>query len=108
MNDKTVEFEVHFREEEVSGYMYVDEADDESPLRFYSLTGQEQWNIPSNPYRNPVNPKMMMDEMNYDIIVQTISECDNFIDYLVTYCDDWGKEIVLKSFDVDDVILIIN
>lgn len=108
-NSITVEFEVHFREEEVSGYMYVEEADDEAPLRFYSQTGQEQWYIPSNPYRNPVNNHMMAKENDYEILVKTICECENFIQYLVDFQDEDGKEIVLDTLaQVDDVTLIIN
>jgi hypothetical protein len=108
INDKTVEFEVHFREEVISGYMYVEEADDETPLRFYSSTGQEQWYIPSNPYRNPVNNYMMRCESDYDILIEEIATND-IVTMLCDNQDEYGVEIVINTYaDVDDVVLIIN
>ena len=108
MSRETVEFEVHFKEEEISGYMFVDECDDETPLRFYSQTGSEQWEIPSNPYRNPVTPYEMICESDYDIIVNAINTTD-IIDYLIAYKDELGRTVVLDTEDDGgDVILIIN
>lgn len=104
--DPTVSFSAHFKEEEIDGYMYLNEADDEEPLRFYDGNNQEQWHVPSNPYQNPVNGYMAQCEADYDLLTQIIQECD-LIDYLVTYADE-SKEVVLGTINDDDVILVIN
>ena len=101
-NDPTVEFEVFFKEVSVSGYIYINEADDEAPLRFYDRVGNEQWNFPSNPY--PENYAGSYDNhIDYEILSNCFQSTD-IIQLLVDNADESDKEIWL---DEDNTVLLI-
>ena len=103
-----IHFEVSFKEETLSGFMNLEDADDEAPLQFYDQTNQPQWYVPSNPYRNPVNNHMMHKESDYDFLTEIFNKTD-IIQYLVDFKDESGKEIVLHETETEDqVILVIN
>lgn len=105
--DKTIEFCVKYKEEEICGYMFLDECDDEKPLRFYSINGSEQLQIPSNPYKNPTTNLQMMYEEDYDILTDVICSCEMFVQYLVDFQDE-HKKIILDTINKHDILLIIN
>lgn len=102
--DKSVEFEVKFNNESITGYMYLSEANDEKPLRFYDLNNQEQWYVPSNPNDMDHDYDNWLD---YEMISTTIGSCD-LIQHLVDFADE-HKEIILdKPTDGGEIILVIN
>ena len=101
-------FEVSYKEETLEGYMYLEEADDEAPLRFYDKVGNEQWNVPEVPYPNPLN--LYQQERNWDYEHLTyIFHTSNIIQYLVDFADE-HKEIILHENENtgNHVILVIN
>ena len=103
-NDPTVEFTVFCGDTAVSGYLPINEADDEAPLRFYDNNNQEQWNIPSNPYRSLSEDEFHLEE-DYDFLVETFQETD-IIQLLVDNAEKKDKEVYLDEDNT--VLLIIN
>ncbi len=102
----TVEFECHYNEECVEGYIYLNEADDEAPLRFYDNTGQEQWNFPSNPY--PENLAGSYDKhVDYEILRTNFNSTD-IIQHLVDNAAETNKRIVIETDDECPTVLVIN
>ena len=89
----------------VSGIMYIEEADDETPLRFYDEMNQEQWNVPSNPYDMDNNYDYWLD---YELVTTALQTCD-IVQYLLDYAGNESKEIVLdECTDGGEIILTID
>lgn len=104
--DKIIEFQAVFNKQLIEGYMYLDEKDDETPLRFYESNGLESWKIPQNPNNQNLHQKGWND---YDYL-KTVFQETNIVQYL---CDSEEKFNLIKLSETEseedtDVLLIIN
>jgi len=103
--EEYVNFEVKHTVSEVSvtGYMYIEEADDETPLRFFDEVNNEQWYVPSNPYDEDRNYDFWLD---YELVTTALQTCD-IVQYLVDYVGNESKEIVLDECTCGGKIVLI-
>ena len=74
-------------------------------MRFYEDYNQEQWTVPSNPHINPISPRGLHRQADYNHLSETFQTTD-IIQLLVDNADESDKEIYLD--DDKTVLLIIN
>ena len=97
-----IEFSVKHKESdvEISGYVYVEELDDEHPLNFYNHEGLEVGHyVPSNPYSENTSYDLYMD---YETLKTEFQTDDLFLQFLSDFADE------NKVIDRGDYLLIIN
>lgn len=101
MSNKTIEFECISKKDndvKISGYVYVEELDDESPLNFYDHQGLECGSyVPSNPYK-----ENSYDWEAYEDLSRAFQSDEMFIQFLADFSDE------NKTVDRDGYFLKIN
>lgn len=102
--EMNITFKAIFNTQEIAGYMYLSEADDEHPLRFYDRNNQEQWQIPSNPHDID---SQYPEWANYDYLTTIFQETD-IVGLLCDYVDEQKTIILEETIDNQKVILKIN
>jgi len=99
-----IEFEATFKQETISGFLDIENIDDETPLQFYDHNNQPQWHIPKNPNDMDLQYEWWAD---YDYLSTIFQETD-IIQYLCDYSNE-DKTIVLEeTVSGDKVLLKIN
>lgn len=108
MNNDTIEFVIRSKrgESEISGFVYVDEIDDEAPLHFYDQNGLEcGTRVPSNPFSENTSYDLHMD---YENISSEFQSDDMFLQILFDARDentivDRGEYIIVinEGFDME-------
>ena len=99
-----VTFTAEYHQETINGYMYLDEADDETPLRFYDFQNNEVWQVPSNPNDMDTQYDWWAD---YDYLSTVFQETD-IVTLLCDFKDKINKKIILEETINEPVYLIIN
>ncbi len=99
-NDEIVTFIVRSKvcDVEISGWAYIDELDDEAPLRFVNHIGLPAGHyVPSNVYAVD-----SVQYSEYSRIASAFQSDDLFLQYLNDFCYEF------KTVDRGDYLLIIN
>ena len=112
MSENIIEWEAHYKDEFISGYIDMDDVDLDYPLHFYDNLNQISERIPSNPYKNPVNHKMLECEMNYDTLI-CVFERKDIVQILSDYSlienkTSEDKKVVLDNVKGYDIVLTMD
>lgn len=105
--NSTVEFEAHYKEEEISGFLDMAYVDDEKPLQFYDETNQPNWQIPANPHRNPSSTYEYCLEADYEFLTNVLCTTD-ILQYLCDFANDAKTIVIGENNREDKVFLLIN
>lgn len=94
MKEVIIEFEGYNGICTISGFMFLEDADDEKPLQFYDENGFEiGYNYPSNPYQEYVHDSVGDISVNGDYqafnqLLESMQSDELLIQYLVDYADE--------------------
>lgn len=73
----------------ISGYMRLEDADDERPLCFYNNEGFEIGSqYPNNPFPEVYDGKMVKNFEDYEILKEEMQCDDLLIQYLIDFADE--------------------
>ncbi len=98
-----VEFTVQSKENElveISGWAYIEELDDETPLHFYNRFGEDCGSyVPTNPFPENRNYDAHMD---YELLSLGFQSDEKFIQYLADACTE------PQTYDKGEYLLTIQ
>lgn len=79
----------------IAGYMYLEDADDDEPLWFYTPEGFENGNkLPQNPYPFENNQK----HFSYELLVDDFCRDTELIQYLIDYANKENVTILRDGY----------
>ena len=99
-----ITFEVYYQEENISGYLPLDYADDDTPLLFYEGINYSD-NYPSNPYHENSKDWKKWNDFEY---LKEVFQTTDIIQHLVDFAFEEKTVIIGEDAQGNEVRMLIN